>query len=304
MKQMLGRIARFFYRALANMRQEGLAAFLTLVVVMISFLILGAYITFGLNVSNFIRHFAGHVQVVFYLDSDVTGSQISDLTRALGTEKDVVEVTYIPRDQAIARLKRDLAEAMDFLVGLEDIQAPASLEVELGVDFHTRPDLRSMIERYSQAPGVESVDAGDEFSDAFARLIAGLWASGIVIAIFLMFSAVFIVANTVRLTIVRHKDEIDNMRLVGATNAFVKTPFLIEGIIVGSLGAAAALSLLYLIYKFIVFPFVANAPAMSLLSGFTPEFPSLLISFAQVFFGALIGFFGAQISVGRYLKTE
>ncbi len=301
---MFGKIVRIIGRALTNIRQEGFAAFLTLLVVMISFLILGAYIILALNISNFIRHFAGHVQVVVYLKEGISAAQVNELTKSLSNEPDVVEVVYIPGEKAIERLKADLSDSLEFLAGIEDIKVPASLEIELGVDFHERPDLKQMIERYSMAPGVESVDAGDEFSDAFARLIAALWASGIVIAVFLMFSAIFIVANTVRLTIVRRRDEIDNMRLVGATNAFVKMPFLIEGIIVGSLGAAVALSLLYLLYASLILPFIVDAPSMSLLSGFHPAFLTLTMSLGQVLFGALIGLFGAQISVGRYLKVE
>lgn len=301
---MIRSVAYFLKRSLANMRGEGVATLLTLMVVTISFLILGTYITLGLNLSRFVDYFAGHVQVVLYLDKEVSAEEVDALIRALSAEDQVVKVSYMTGEQALARMRVDLADAPDFLRGVEELSIPPSLEVELGVDFYQRPNLKEIVEKYRHAAGVDSIDAGDEFTDAFARLLAGLWFAGSAIAVFLMFSAMFIVANTIRLTIIRHRDEIENMRLVGATNFFVTTPFLIEGVLVGAAGALFAWVMLFALFRGLILPFVADAPAMSIMSGFDPSFMPIPLLALQMVMGAVVGFLGAQLSVGRYLRVS
>jgi cell division transport system permease protein len=295
-------IVFFLRRAAANMAGERTATLLTLTVVIISFFIFGAYATIGVNLVGFVDHFAGHAQIVFYLKDGADGAQIEALQKSLKEEPDVQEVAYLTSQQALERLKRDLADAPEFLESLQESPVPASVEVKTRSAYRERPDLTGLIEKAKAYPIVESVDAGDEFSDAFARILSGMWAAGGIIAIFLMLSAIFIVANTIRLTIIRRRDEIENMRLVGATNAFVKAPFLIEGVIVGAVGAAAAIAVLYLLYRYLFIPAVIQGPALTVFTDFNPQFLRSSMVLAGIALGAFVGIVGAQLSVGRYLK--
>jgi len=298
---MIGRLWYFFRRALANMKGEGTAAFLTFMVVTISFIIFGAYVALGANVAGFMEGFSGNVQIVFYLNDDAEPAAIKSLVKSLGAEREVKKARFIGSREALQRLKRDLVGAPEFLAGLEESPLPASVEVELRAPFRGNPDLGRILSRYRDVSIIESIDAGDDFTDAFARVLAGIWLAGVVIAVFLMASAVFIVANTIRLTIIRRRDEIDNMRLVGATNRFVKAPFLIEGVLVGAAGAAFAALGLYLIYLFVLIPATVTAPVISVLTGFEPRFLSLRMVLGGIGLGAIVGYVGAQLSIGRYL---
>ncbi|MCC6160554.1 MAG: ABC transporter permease [Deltaproteobacteria bacterium] len=298
------RIAFFARQAASNIRGEALATALSVAVVAISFLIFGAFVLLGQNMSGFFEHFAGQVQMVVYLRDDVSAAQIEDLSNALRAEPGVDTVSYLSSAAALERLRRDLLDAPEFLEGITESPIPASLEVAFRADFAERPNLRPVADRYRGRPGVASVDSGDEFSDAFAQVLAAIWAGGSVVAVFLMLSAVFIVANTIRLTIIRRRGEIENMRLVGATNAFVNAPFLIEGTFVGFVGAALAVGIQYVLYRLVALPAIINASVLSVLTGFDPSFLSSTLVFAGPALGAFVGLLGAQMSVGRYLKPS
>ncbi|MCZ7582250.1 MAG: permease-like cell division protein FtsX [Deltaproteobacteria bacterium] len=269
---MTGAPLYFFRRALANIAGERTATGLTLSVVTISFLIFGVYVTIAQNAAHFMSDFAGRVQIVFDLRRDADALAGEALASKLRAEPQVAEARYVSPADALDRLRRDLTHAPDLLHALTESPLPASVEVTLKAEYRERPDIARLIERYAHAPIVDAVDAGDEFMDAFTRVLAGIWVAGVVIGAFLMVSAVFIVANTIRLTIIRRRGEIENMRLVGATNAFVKAPFLIEGILVGATGALAAAGGLYLLYRFILVPVAVSAPVISVFTGFEPVF--------------------------------
>jgi cell division transport system permease protein len=299
---MIGKSGYYLRQTAANIRGEWTASLLTVLVVTISFIIFGAFLLAGRNVEGFFEHFAGNVQIVFYMDDAASAEQIGALTKSLREDGRVKTATYISSQAALERLRRELLDAPEFLEGLTESPIPPSIEVEMKATLDQRPDLSRMVETYGRRPGVASVDAGDEFSDAFARVLAGMWMGGSVVAIFLTLSAVFIVANTIRLTIIRRRHEIDNMRLVGATNAFVNVPFLLEGVAVGVTGAAMATLALFIVYRWLVLPALLDAAVMSVFTGFNPRFLSAPMVLAALFLGAFVGWLGAQMSVGRYLK--
>ncbi|MCB9477966.1 MAG: ABC transporter permease [Deltaproteobacteria bacterium] len=297
------RLLYFLRNAAANIRGELVASLLTLAVVTISFVILGAYVLVGMNVSRYVDEFAGQIQIIFYLEKDATAAEVETFVAKLREHPTVRRATYVTPAEALVRLQQDLADAPEFLQDLEESPVPASVEVELAGSFRHRPEVEPLVNAFSQFRVVESVDAGDEFDKAFSRILTGLWLSGVVIGIFLMISAVFIVANTIRLTIIRRREEIENMRLVGATNAFVKAPFLIEGIAMGAGGAMLALVLLLVVHRFVMVPMTLEGPALSVFTGFDWQFAPARFLFIAVALGALIGWIGAQFSVGRYLKA-
>ncbi|MBZ0271691.1 ABC transporter permease [bacterium] len=293
----------FVGRAFANMRAERTATTLTLLVVTISFLIFGAYMMLGFNVQGFVDHFAGEIQIVYYLREGVPAADGRRLAAEIEREANVRKARYISERESLDRLRRELIDAPELLDGLTASPIPASIEVTLAAAARDKAGYDDLVRRYETRPIVESVDAGDEFTDAFARVVAGMWAGGIVIALFLMLSAIFIVANTIRLTIIRRRDEIDNMRLVGATNTFVKTPFLIEGILVGALGAILAGATLWALHFAIVMPWTVTTSVLTVLTRFEPRFLPAEFLAAGLGLGAFVGLVGAQLSVGRYLKS-
>jgi cell division transport system permease protein len=213
----------------------------------------------------------------------------------------VERVRTIDTHEAYERLRRSLGTRADLLDGVEEGFLPTSIEVGL------RPGLAEVLrahpafERLRKTPGVEEVELMGGWAARLAAVDTLLSQVGLAVGLLVACACLYIVASTIRLGVFARRDEIEILKLVGATDRFVKAPFLIEGALQGALGTALAVALLYGLFRM-------GAPRVEALLGelvaaaplsFFPA-PALAAAIAG---GAFLGLSGSALALGRYVKV-
>ncbi|HYU00912.1 MAG TPA: permease-like cell division protein FtsX [Gemmatimonadales bacterium] len=276
--------------ALLAFRRAPLLSTLSVTTIAFSLFVVGLFGLVAVNLQQALRDVAERVEIVAYL---LPGAPIETITLA---EKDieafpeVQAATYVSEDQALARARAELVEFRDVLQELERNPLPASIEVKLKPGFRDVEHVNAVAERLRGFGFVDDVRYGRDWVANVDRLRQIAAAVGLVVGAAFAVVAIIIIGTTIRMAVLQRSREIAIMRLVGATDGFVRRPFLLQGALKGMLGGLAAVALSYGAYALI------NRRLIH------AEFFSQEQAVAIVGFGMLIGFFGSAASVGRHLR--
>lgn len=244
---------------MAHTVREAFAAFrrapsLTLLSIAMIGLSLFAVGLFGIaahNVRRVLDTVEARVQVVAYLRDDAPADAVQLALSEIRAYPEVLEALYISREQALEIAQQELPEFRSLFAELEVNPLPASIEVRLQPGQRTPNVVGDIAARIGAYPFIEEVQYGREWVDKvyLLRRIAG--AAALVVGGAFASVAIVIIGAAIRLAIFARRDEIAIMRLVGATNGYIRRPFLLEGLVAGLLGAALALGLTFATYRVI-----------------------------------------------------
>jgi cell division transport system permease protein len=218
------------------------------------------------------------------------GASIDSVTAAmkeLSALPNVARVNYVSRAQALQRARRELGEFRDVF---QDEFLPASLELRLRPGLEGQNEVKAVVERVRKLPFVDDVRYGEEWVEKLYRVRDVAAAAGLVLGLAFATVAVIIIGSTIRMAVLARSREISIMRLVGATDAFVRAPFLIEGFFKGVLGGVLALVFTWLAHELIDRTLIETT------------FFDARTAVLGVLGGALIGLLGSSLSVGRHLR--
>jgi cell division transport system permease protein len=231
-----------------------------------------------------------------YLKSSATEEQIVTLERALRATAGVRQVRRVTSEQARHEVVGDGAD--DVLAGLPAESFPASLEVEL--DDESFSQLDKLASQLELLPAVDAVETYRAWSDRLARVLDGGVSAAALLALVVLAAVASVVSSTIRLTLERRRIEVEVLKLVGATDAYVRRPFVVEGAAQGGIGAAAALLLLGALYAIMKSHFDG---ALGTLLGYSPRFLPWAMSLGIIALGTLLGASAAYLSLRRLLVT-
>ncbi len=291
------RIDTFRYLVKEGFRNLFQNAFMTMasVLVLVSCLLLtgSAYLVYE-NVEHGFEWAYQQNVVVAYAESSATDAQTNTIQQTLKTMDNVADVTFISKEDLLHRYQEEFGEL------LEDLENDNPLQDAFVVSFKDLSLFDHTVASIKEVAGIETVDYDQALSKSLVKirntvLTVGSW----VIALLLIVS-LFIIANTIKLTVYSRRLEISIMRSVGATHSFIRFPFMVEGVMLGCVAAILSYGLVFALYVLLGnnFTFGAN---FSLLS-FSDVWWKLLLGFAVG--GTLIGMLGSTISTGRYLKEH
>lgn len=249
---MFERLAYFIRRALRNMLQSPLLCTAAVGTVAVALTILAFFAVVVLNVQQLTRNWSEEVQVVAYLETVPEARLLQQWMADIQRQPEVEKVTYINRQQALERFKKRLAADADLLEGIEADILPASLEIALKEKSRNRQGVSEVVARLRLNPALADLRYGQEWLERFESFVSLLRLSGVILGGFLLFAALFIVSNTIKLTLYARRDELEIMALVGATPLFIKSPFLLEGALQGALGGGIALAASYGLFHFVL----------------------------------------------------
>lgn len=236
------------------------------------------------------------LHVTAYLRADASPRAVAALERVLAGHAMVETVKRVSPEQALRRLQESLGQRQALLDGIEPSFLPASLELGLrrGEADHVRPVLALL----SASPAVEEVDYLGEWVNRLSSIVLVVRGLGIAIAAIIALACLYIIGSTIRLGMYARREEIGILKLVGATDRYVRAPFLLEGAIQGLVGALVAGGLLYLLYR-LAAPtlegLLAEALTRAPIGFFSPA--QLLCGLAG---GALLGLAGSRMAITRY----
>ena len=272
-------------------RRAPLLSSLSVTTIAFSLFVVGLFGLVAINLQKSLAAIAERVEVVAYL---LPGTPIEASTLALKDIEafpEVASAVFVTEDEAMTRARRELAEIRDLYRELERNPLPASIEVRLEPGFRDVAHVEEVAERMRGFGFVEDVRYGGDWVENLDRLRGIAAAVGGVVGGGFAIVAVIIIGTTIRMAVLQRSREIAIMRLVGATDGFIRRPFLLQGALKGTLGGVLAIALCYGGY------FLINRVEFLQADFFTRE-----QGLAIVAFGAVIGFLGSALSVGRHLR--
>jgi cell division transport system permease protein len=287
--------------ALINTRRSRWRALAAIGTIAVSFLIVGIFLIITRNLGALLSDWKEQFQITVFLEDGITAEQLSLLKKRIQSESAVKAMTYTSKEEALQNFRRELKGKESLLEGLGENPLPASFQIRVNESSQTPEALGKLSAFLTRLEGVEDVMYGQEWVDRLAAAVRILRLLGLSVGLALSLASVLIVSNTIRLAVYARADEIEIMRLVGATKMHIRAPFLLEGMIQGGLGAGLALLLLYGAYRATLWQLQqAPGPVLGVEMG---SFLDTHWIAAMLLAGAVVGAFGSLISVGRFLRA-
>jgi cell division transport system permease protein len=280
--------------ALLSFRRAPLLSVLSITTIAFSLFTVGLFGLVALNLQQALRGLEERVEIVSFILRGTPSEAIAVATQDIAAFPEVQDVNYVSEEEALQRARAELVEFRDAYRDLQVNPLPASIEVRLKDGYRDAATVERVAQRLRGFGFIEDVRYGREWVQKldYLRNITGL--VGLVIGMAFAAVAVVIIGVTIRLTILQRAREISIMRLVGATNWFIRGPFLLEGALKGLMGGLLSLVLCYAGY--LLFRDKSGG-TLSGLVFFRPEHMLLII-----IFGVLLGLAGSLVSVGRHLR--
>lgn len=281
--------------ALLSFRRAPLLSTLSVTTIAFSLFTLGLFGLVAINLRQALRGIEERVEIVAFVLRGTPAETITIATQDIAAFPEVREVRFISEDQALARARTELVEFRDAYRDLQVNPLPASIEVRMKEGYRDAATVGRVAERLRGFGFVDDVRFGRDWIQRLDQLrnVTGL--VGLVIGLAFAGVAVVIIGVTIRLTLLQRAREIAIMRLVGATNWFIRGPFLLEGALKGLLGGLLSLALCWAGWR--LFRGGTGGPFAGLIF-FRPE--QMLVI---VVFGVLLGLGGSLVSVGRHLRN-
>lgn len=297
-------LGRTIKESFINFWRNGLLSVAAVSVLALSLYVIGALFVITVTANSVLRNIEDKINVSVYFKSDVPEEKILEIKKDLENSQEVKSVDYISKDQALEDFKRDNANEPVIMQSLEEIgenpllaslivKAKESSQYQIISDYVSSASFKDDVSRVNYVKTKEIINKLNNVILQVERI-------GLVLAIIFGVVSILIIFNTVRITIYVHKQEIEVMRLVGASNMYIRLPFMFEGIIYGIVAALAATGLLALTVK-IIDPYASSIIASpSLMDSYLGEFFSVFG--IQVASGIVLGIISSWIAMRKYLK--
>ncbi|OGB92808.1 MAG: hypothetical protein A2Z31_03890 [candidate division NC10 bacterium RBG_16_65_8] len=287
--------------ALTNIRRSGWGGVASIGTIAVSFVVVGIFLIITGNLGALVADWKDQFQVTVFLEDGITGEQLALLKKRVQSERAVKGMTYTSKAEALQQFKREMQGRESLLEGLGENPIPASLQIRVHETSQTAEALKQLAASLGRLEGVEDVMYGQEWVHRVSSVIGLLRLLGLSVGLALGLASLLIVSNTIRLAVYARTEEIEVMRLVGATRLHIRAPFLLEGMIQGTLGAGLALVLLFGAYRATLWQIQVTPGqifGMGVGSFLEPHWAVLM-----VVAGAGVGAFGSLISVDRFLRA-
>lgn len=273
--------------------------------IVISLFVLGVFILLSYNLTSLTNEMDSKVQIQVYLKTEVTPDQIKLLQTDIGNMSEVSKVTFVSKSDGMKIMKDNLGEdGEDFLGGYteETNPLPDSFIVDV-VNPDTIPMVAKKIQAINETNSSQPIDRvkyGEGTVEKMFQITETIRNFGFILVIGLAVTAMFLISNTIKVTIMARQREISIMKMVGATNAFIRWPFFIEGLMLGIIGAAVTIGMLSFGYHKLL---QSAAEGMSFLQLIPLKDLWVMLTGSLLVLGVLIGVWGSVISTRKYLKV-
>jgi cell division transport system permease protein len=294
---MFSNLEFFLIEAMRSFRRSGLMSLVAIATITVSLVIFGMFLLLVLNLGNIVGNVSSKMDIAAYVEKDMSLDSAGALQLKLSNIPGVEKVDFISRTEAWRDFKSEFGKKLY----LDEIIKGNPLPHTFNIKVRTPELLPAVVKEISKIKSIDEVRYSGKLVDQIKSLVDAVRIGGAALVILISFATLLIVVNTIRLTVLARETDIYIMKLVGATNAFVKWPFIIEGVLLGVLGGLCSFVVLKVAYDAMSIKISQALPFLPLLRN-----QSLLtvVYVVTVIGGTALGMLGAYISVSKVLKAE
>ncbi len=289
-----------FQATIANVRANMQTFLISIVTIAISIGILGIFLIIFFNLNGFLASWNQQVQLIVYLDDDISPVQKNHLEVLFEENSRVQSTEEVTKEKAWQdfRLSQAKKSGLEFDIGFNPL--PTSYKVRFKLSDNRLAHISEFAKQIQGKPGVESVEYGKSWISRFEKFMVFCRVFLMATGALLSFGLILIISNTIRLSIFSRQDEIELMLLIGATPGFVKIPFLLEGMLQGLCGSLLSLGLMGIIYFYLKSEFQVSIESIA--RGMDFQFISQPFLLSLVGLTVLIGLVASYISTYQYMQ--
>ena len=296
------RIAYLVKESMTNIRLNRTTTLVAVASTAFTLACFGVFLLLYLNLRGVVSSLQDDIKIVVYLHDGLSAQGLSDLQQRLKGEREVASLSYVSKEQALTDFREQFPSEYHLLQGLGENPLPASFVVTLAPRFRSSEAVKQWAKRLTTVAGVDQVQYSRDWIENLAMVIGFIELGAVAVGSILSAASVTIIASTIRLTLLARRDEIEILRLVGATGAFIKVPYLLEGAVLGAVGGLLSLAILrggFDLFKLQLGPTGRFLGVESWLN-FFPGHVSLLIIGA----GLALGFTGSLVSLIQFGRAS
>lgn len=295
----------FYIRSgLQNILRNRVMSLSSITAIMVALFVLGLVLVIAANLDVMVEGMESKMEITIYLRDGTTHSQRLIIENSIKSWEGVYDIVFVSKQEALTKWKAELGDKGRLLEGYSGANNP--LPDSFIVKIQKPEYVEAIVEQASALPAVEDINYSSQVAEFIGGFAKGIRIFGALIVTVLAVVAVVVISNTVRLTVYSRRREINIMKYIGATDWFIRWPFIIEGIVLGMIGALLSTSLVAGAYKFLIdrSGYInvkwGYLGIFELLPMNEVVFPILTISLAV---GACVGITASCISVGKHLKV-
>ncbi len=285
-------------RAFRDISQNAITHLMTTLVVALTCLIFVCFCIFSFNLQRVAEHFGKELAIVVFLKKEVSQEKVPIIYQRIMGLNGVESVRFISSEEAFKKLENYFKDEREILEGVDPLFLPPSFEIQINKAFYNPIMIKEIAQKIAKWDEVNKVQYGKKWVEKLESFSKGMKIAVIASAILLLITAAFVVTNTIKLTVYSRQDEIEIMRLVGATDGFILGPFLLAAFIQGITGAGIAVIISYLGYNYVLNLFGNKGFLLSLDIRYLPiEYIGLIILISGIFC-----MLGTALSLRRFLR--
>jgi len=268
---------------------------LTILSISLSLLILSAFATITINADSVLKNWSRSFGLVVYLDEHLTAEAENALKAYFEKDSDIIEIKYISKNMAADELRKILGENSSVLDELKTNPLPSSFELKLKRELLKPAIVKEKAEQISRMSGIDDVQFGDKWLSSLNTITKVMKTGALALGCSILLAIIFITYNTIKILFYRKSEEIETLKLLGATRTFIRLPFMLEGLFIGIIGGIISSAVLFGTQTFIATKGVAFLPPIKAILVTLP----LYMYLAAPALGAFMSLIGCFIAVGK-----
>ncbi len=288
----------FIHRTLKDLRANFFLNSVTVITIALAVLIFSAFTLLFVNADALLRFWLADLRIMVYLKDGTTEATVGEMQKKIRKIYGVRNTVFIPRAEALERFRKQLGPQASLADGLSHNPLPDALEIQMDTALQSWDAIEPAAREIAALPGVEDVEYGAQWLNKFIYVLHLFRLTAYAMGGLFFLAAVFFVANTIRLVLYSRREEVEIMRLVGASDGFIKDPFYIQALFMGMLGGLMGLGGLFCLLRLVTHSTAAWIPADSFHLHFLPAELAGGILAGSMF----VGWIGCFISLRQFLK--
>lgn len=290
---------RHFTQALQDIFQNRFFNVISISTIALSVFIVSASGLFFLNADDMMDQWKKGVRIMVYLKKDTGEAERLALNSSIRALYGVADTRFISKKEALALLKEQMKQQSSLLSNLSENPLPDAYEIRMTAGSQNSETIEPLVNQLESLPSVDDVEYGQRWLGRFAHIFAVFRILGYAVSCLFFMAATFIVANTIRLVLYSRRQEVEIMRLVGATDAFIAGPFYIEGLIQGTIGGILGLATLFAAFLLLSANLSQGFSSLSIHIRFFSVGTTIFIILGST----IIGWLGCFLSLRQFLKA-